>query len=218
MTVISTTVSRTKPGRADDAVAMAAAAAELLGRNGARDCRLLLAGVAGEATGTQVFTCEFESNEAYGIWADKLAGDAESAALLARVNTKGSPIRIEQQALGTELPLNRPTKPGRGKIVEAYVSRLVPGQFGAALAFAGTVFDFLEKYGAVNCRLMQLFAAGSLSDTWVVSWEFDSMRSLGVAGDAYMTDPAGQAIFQVMTGSDSPTTTISSGIYTDVPL
>jgi hypothetical protein len=218
MTVISTTVSRAKPGRANDAVAMAVEAAKLLQRHGARDCRLLLAGAAGEATGTQVFSCEFENNEAYGVWADKLAGDAETEAFVARLNAEDSPITVQTQSLGIEIPLNRSAKGGHGKIVEAFVSRLVPGRFEAALDFAGTVFDFLERYDAVNCRLMQLVTAGTLTEAFVVSWEFDSMQALGRAGDAYMTDPDGQAIFQVLTGPSAPTTTITSGIYTDIPL
>ena len=32
-----------------------------------------------------------------------------------------------------------------------------------------------------------------------------------------MSDPAGQALMQALTGPDCPVTTISSGIYTELP-
>jgi hypothetical protein len=57
-----------------------------------------------------------------------------------------------------------------------------------------------------------------MTDALVGSWEFENMRTLGRANDAYLSDPTGQALMQIMTASDSPVTTISSGIYTDIPI
>ncbi len=55
MSVVSTVVSRPKPGRNAEAVNVAAQAAQLLKRNGAKDCRLLVANIAGEGSGLPTF-------------------------------------------------------------------------------------------------------------------------------------------------------------------
>src|SRR3954463_6050731 len=82
MTVIQTTVTRPKPGRRHDAVAIAVEAAKLLERHGGENNRLLLAQPAGEATGGHVFISEFESGEAWGAFTDSLFQDQELETLL----------------------------------------------------------------------------------------------------------------------------------------
>jgi len=54
MSVIQSTVTRPKPGRRHDAVALGVEAAKLLERHGAANNRLLLGQPAGEATGSHV--------------------------------------------------------------------------------------------------------------------------------------------------------------------
>ena len=103
-------------------------------------------------------------------------------------------------------------------MIEAYVSRALPGRFDAALELAGVAFDFLESHGAVGCRLMQLNDAGLMSECLVVSWEFENVRAAGKATDAYFTDPSAQSLAQIITGADSPITPITSGMYTQIPL
>lgn len=95
---------------------------------------------------------------------------------------------------------------------------MVPGRFEACLELASTVFDFVESNGATGCRLMQLNAAGSLSECLVVSWEFPSMAALGRMGGAFGVDPEGRRIMEMLTGASSPVTTVSSGIYTQIPV
>jgi hypothetical protein len=218
MTVIYSTVSRARPGRRLDAVAAAAEGKKVVERDGAMDCRLSVATTAGEASGTFIFTMQFDSNEAYGAFADQAAEDQELAALTERLDHEDSPIMIEAQSLGAEIPLDRPVKAGRGRAIQAYLSRPLPGRFEGALDLARQAFDFVEANGAVNARLFTLLSAGSMTDALVVSWELESMRALGRVGDAYLTDPAGQALMQAMTGPDCPVTTISSGIYTEIPI
>ena len=218
MTVIYSTVSRARPGRRRDAVAAAAVGKKLVEREGAKDCRLSAAATAGENSGTFVFTMQFDSNEDYGGFADKTAGDQELAALAERLDHEDSPVMIEANSLGAEIPLDRPVKAGRGSAIQAYLSRPLPGRFEGALDLARQAFDFVEANGAVNARLFTLITAGSMTDALVASWEFESMRALGRVGDAYMSDPAGQALMQALTGPDCPITTISSGIYMEIPI
>ena len=218
MSVLNVTVSRAKPGKRDDAIALAAEAKKLLERHGAQNCRLLVASTAGEATGTYVFTTEFQNHQALGVFGDATAGDAELDALLNRISAEKSPIVIESQSLASEIPLDRKTKTGHGVYVESYISRPLPGRFEAALDLARQVFDFVEAHGAVNARLHQLAMAGSLSEATVASWEFQTLTAQGAATDAFATDPAGQAMMQAMLRPDWPVTTLASGTYVEVPI
>jgi hypothetical protein len=218
MTIMQTTVTRAKPGRRHDAIALALEASKLLERHGAEDSRLLAAQTAGEATGSHVFTTEFANGEAWGAFSDSLFADAELEALMDRVDRDDSPAVMESMSLGNEIPLGRDGPSDRGALVEAYISRVVPGRFAGALELATAVFDFTEQHGATNCRLLQLTSAGSLTDCLVASWELDSMRALGALGDAYGAEPAGQRIMEMLTGADGPITPVSSGIYVEIPL
>ena len=127
MSVVQTTVSRAKPGRRQEVAALALEAAKLFERHGAGESRLLVAGVAGETTGTYVFTTEFANGEAWGACTDALNADAETAALLDRVYSDPSPIVLESMSIGVDIPLGRAAAEGHGSVIEAYVSRDCPG-------------------------------------------------------------------------------------------
>jgi hypothetical protein len=217
MTVIETSISRAQPGRRQDAIALGVEGAKLLERHGA-SVRMFSGQPAGEASGSFVFTAEYENLEAWGECTDSLAADAEVTALLDRLYGADSPVVVESMSLGTEIPLGRQTRAGEGAVVEAYVSRAVPGRFDACLELASTVFDFVESKGGTNCRLMQLTAAGLLTECLVVSWEFASMAALGRMGDSFGTEAEGQRIMEMLTGASSPVTTVASGIYTQIPV
>ena len=117
MSVIQTTVTRPKPGRRHDAVAIAVEAAKLLERHGGENNRLLIAQPAGEATGGHVFTTEFENGEAWGAFTDSLFQDQELETLLDRVYGDDSPVVMESMSIGTEIPLGRsgPVEPAAGR-------------------------------------------------------------------------------------------------------
>jgi hypothetical protein len=218
MSLIQSTVTRAKPGRRHDAVAMAVEASKLLERHGADDCRLLAAQIAGEMTGTHVFTTEFADGLAWGEFNDSLAADAELEALLDRVERADAPVDMLSMSVGNEIPLGRSGPDERGAVVEAYISRTVPGRFEAGLELAVAVFDFVEAHGASRCRLMQLTNAGMLTDCMVASWELDDMKAVGRLGDAYGTESDGQRIFGELVAANGPVTPVSSGIYRVIPL
>jgi hypothetical protein len=199
-------------------VAASTEARKLLERRGVSECRLAMAATAGEASGTFAFSLQFDNNEAYGTFADKAAEDQDLQALVDRLDREDSPVVTETQSLAVEIPLDRAIKAGRGAVAQAYISKAVPGRFEAALDLAGQAFDFVEANGAVNARLYTLLGAGSMTDALVGTWEFENMRAMGRANDAYLSEPGGQALMQIMTSSDCPVTTISSGIYMDIPI
>ena len=218
MSLIQSTVTRAKPGRRHDAVAMAVEASKLLERHGADDCQLLAAQIAGEMTGTHVFTTEFADGLAWGEFNDSLAADAELEALMDRVERNDAPVDMLSMSIGNEIPLGRDGPTDRGAVVEAYISRTIPGRFEAGLALAADVFDFVEAHGATRCRLLQLTNAGMLTDCMVASWELDDMKSIGRLGEAYGSETEGQRIFSALVAADSPVTPVSSGIYRVIPL
>jgi hypothetical protein len=218
MTVFHSTMSRARPGRRHDAIAAAQVGKKLVEREGARDCRLGMATTAGEMSGTFIFTMQFDNNEDYGAFADKAALDMELSALMDRLDHEDSPTVLMSQSLGVEIPFDRPTKPGHGKVMEAYVGKALPGRFEGALDLARRTFDFVESKGAMNCHMISLLNAGMMTDALVVTWELENMRALGRLGDAYMSDPAGQEIFQMLTAADCPVTGMSSGVWQDIPL
>jgi len=218
MSVVQSTVTRAKPGRRHDAVAVGLEASKLLERHGAEDSRLLAADVAGEMAGTHVFTTEFDDAETWGRITDSLAADAELDALMDRVERDDSPVVVLSMSTGNVFPLDRSGSTDRGAVVEAYVSRVVPGRFEGALELAVAVFDFVEAHGGASCRLMQLTNAGMLTECLVASWELESMQELGRLGDAYGSEPEGQRIFGMLMAADCPITPVSSGIYREIPL
>jgi hypothetical protein len=213
---MSVTVTRPKPGRTRESIALGIQATKLLARVGAGNCRLLVAEAAGEAAGSQVFTIEFESNEAYGIFSDKASVDPQLEALVEQLGAADSPAVVEFQGLINEIPVGG--RSGRGHVIQSYISRPTPGQLEAAIDLTRRAFTFLEKQGAVSTRLFQQTVAGSQSETLVAAWEFETMQALGKAGDAFMTDPKGIALAQSIAQADAPVTVLNSAIYREVPL
>lgn len=218
MRTTHTTVSRPSPGRRADAVAIGVEAAKLLERHGADDVRLFEAGTAGEASGTHVFVAEFASATAYGECSDEMMRDPEIEVLLDRLYGAERALTIESQSVATEIDLGRTPRSGRGRILEAYLSRVVPGRYEAALDLAARALEWVESRDAVNGRLAQLTVAGSLADVMVVSWEFESMAAWGATSDAWMSDPAAQAVMETLTKGSVPVTPVMSALYTEIPL
>jgi hypothetical protein len=197
-------------------MAIALEGMKLFERHGARHPRLLAATTAGELSDTHVLTNEFENAEQYGRFVDELYRDTEMDSLLARIDSPDSPLDIESRSLATDIPLGRSGPTTHGSVIEHYVSRLIPGRFDRCQEVTARAFQFLERHGATNCRLLQLSEAGAATDALVSSWEFEDMRTWGAAADAWGTDPAGQQIMSILVGSDSPVTTVSSGIHRDL--
>ena len=217
MPVVHTVISRPKPGRQTEAINVAAQAAQLLRRNGAKDCRLLLANIAGEASGLHTFVSEYENNEDFGAVSEKLAVDPKLEALMEAATGVNSPVTIENQSLVAEVPLGRTGQSGRGSVIAVYISRLLPGQLQAGLDLARKGFDFVEGQGAMAPRLFVQSVAGSMTDLFVASFEFDSLRAWGKAQDAYLS-PKGQKLAALLQAPDCPMVTVGSHLYQEIPI
>jgi hypothetical protein len=197
---------------------MALEGMKLFERHGATHTRLLWATTAGELSSSYVLSNEFANAEDYGSFIDALYRDGEYEALMARIDAPDSPVTIESRSLTADVPLDRQGPTPHGGVIEVYLSRLVPGRFEACRRLAADLFDFLEAHGASNCRLGQLSHAGVSTRALVASWEFQTMKERGAATDAVGTNPAGQRIMELITGSDSPVVPSWSGLYRDVHL
>jgi hypothetical protein len=102
-------------------VAASTEAKKLLEQRGVAECRLSMAATAGEASGTFAFSLQFDSNEAYGAFADLAADDQDFRALIERLDREDSPVVVEAQSLAAEIPLDRAVKVGRGSVAQAYI-------------------------------------------------------------------------------------------------
>jgi hypothetical protein len=138
--------------------------------------------------------------------------------LVDRVERQDSPVDTIAMSIVTEIPLGRNGSTRHGAVVEAYISRVLPGRFEGAVGLANTVFDFVEGQGATNCRLSQMTSAGSMTDCLVASWELENARAIGRLGDSYFNQPEGQRILEMLTAADGPVSPVSSGIYAEIPL
>src|SRR6516165_6693789 len=99
MTTISSYVAQVKPGRFQDALELLRQAAKPLESHGAHDVRVLRSNT-GETYGGLVLSLEFENNEKYGIWYDKVMADDEIVALIAQGDGADSPYSNQMVSIG----------------------------------------------------------------------------------------------------------------------
>lgn len=218
MTVIQTIVGTVKPGRYDDHIALAHEAEKLLERHGGREIRLLAAGLAGEATGNWALGTQFADLEAFGAFSDDINTDPDLLSLMTRVRGVDAPSTIIGMSLSTEIPTGRTAAPGRGSVIEVYLSRCAPGRFEEAVALGVTVCDLVEANGAMNGRLSTMQYAGSGTDLLTASWEWANMRDFGKGAAMWQRDTKAQEIAAGMYAADAPVTMTFSGLYNVIPL
>jgi len=218
MSVVSAYVGKLKPGKLDQAVELGSLAKKVLERHGAKDTRMLGTALGAESYGSTVFSTEHESNQAFGAFYDKIMADDELLSLMQRAEGPDSPYVSTMLTTAAEIPLGRKTTAKHGKVVAVYISRPAPGRFEGAVTLGNNAFDFAEKHGAKNCRLLQQSAAGSQSDSLVAVMECESMAAYGKLLDAWTNDAAGQAIGMLIQSSDSPIVMSSHEVYVDIPI
>jgi hypothetical protein len=210
-------VSKPQPDRLEDAIEVSRQAAKMTGRHGA-EARLLAAQLAGEQTGTLVFTIEFESPEKYAQLVEELDGDKELQDLQVALTRSTSPVVMLATSVTTEIPLPGKHKTGRGSVVEVHITKPVPGRFEAAIQEADTVATLLEKAGAVNVQAFQMMYAGVQSGSIGMAIEWPSVSAQAKAATIWSTDPAAIELSTAVLNGTSATTLLSSALYRDIPL
>jgi hypothetical protein len=211
------TVSKPQPDRLEDAIELGRQAGKLIGRHGP-ECRLLAADTAGEQSGTFVFTVQFESIEKYGSQVEELDQDNELRDLQISLTRSTSPIVSLGASISTEIPLPGTHKSGRGSIVEVHIVKPALGRFEGAIQEADTAATLLEKAGAVNVQAFTMAYAGIMSGSLGLAVEWPSVKAQALAGNIWVTDPAGSALMAAMVNGTSASTLLSSALYREIPL
>ena len=209
---------RPKPGRRSDALALMSRTAKVVERLGSADNRLLVAGPAGEVTGVLRFVSQFEAHDAFGRFSDVAAEDDEWLALQDAVGTADSPVSLEGQTLAMQVLEGCEQNPGRGTVVEKYISVPKEGKFKQSLELGAMAFDFVQGHGARNGKIFYTEAAGKHADVLFISWEFDDMEAHCRAADSYRSDPRGEALMELTASPEWPNHVISSLLYRQLAL
>jgi hypothetical protein len=213
MTVVSSYVAQVKPGRFQDALELLRLAAKPLEARGAHNVRLLRA-ATGETYGGVVMSMEFENNEAYGTWYDKIMADDEIVGLLARADSADSPYLSQMTSISQEIPIEGPKE--RGRVVQVAVSRALPGRGQEVINLGSRSAQVLGRHGALGCRLLWITSGGLQSGLFVFVAEYASTAVMGKSGDALMSGPEGLAFLTDIYGAGSPITVISQGNYDEM--
>jgi hypothetical protein len=215
MTVISSFVAQVKPGRFQDALELLRRAAKPLESLGAHDVRILRS-ATGETYGGLVMSLEFENNETYGTWYDKIMADDEILGLLARADSADAPYVSQMVSLGQEIPIEGPK--GHGPVVQVSISKPLPGRAQEAISLGSRGAEVLGRHGARGCRLLWISSGGIQSGAFVFVTEFASTSAMGKTGDALMSDPEGLAFLTEVGSASAPATMMSQDIYYEMTL
>jgi hypothetical protein len=216
MTVISTFLAQVKPGRFEDALEMSRQAAKPLERLGAHNIRVLRGAASAETYGNIVFTIEFDNNETWGEFYDRMIADDELVSILAQADGEASPYGSQGIVVGTEIPLGAPT--GQGSVVQVTISKPLPGRMKDAIDLSVKVAAQFTKLGAVGSRLLWMGVAGLQTNTIVLTAEYTSMKALGKAADDFLVSTEGQGIIESAFGPTSPVVLLSQEVYQEIPL
>ena len=216
MTVINTFMAQVKPGRFEEVLEMSRRAAKPLERLGAHNIRALRGAASAETYGGWVFTMEYENNEAYGESYDRIMADDEMVGIMAQTDAENSPLLSQSIVVGMEIPLGAPT--GQGSVVQVTISKPLPGRFQDSIDLSVKVAALFTKQGAIGSRLFWMGAAGSQTNTLVLTAEYPNMKTLGKAADAFLADAAGQKILEDAFGTNAPVTVLSQEIYQEIQL
>jgi hypothetical protein len=216
VTVLNVFMGQPKPGRYDDVVEMSRTANKVIERHGGRNMRTVVATVSTAAYGNVVNICEFEDLEAWGGFLDAVLSDEEIAALLAQLRSENTPYLTQSTGVVVEVPLGR-QRGANGPVIASFMSAPVPGRYQDAVTLTGQAFELLERHGARNCRLFAQQANGIQPEVLISSAEFDSIKACGKTLELMTSDPAGQSIMMLAQSSDSPTRTLSTDIYIEIP-
>jgi len=99
------------------------------------------------------------------------------------------------------------------------VSKLNPGGLAQMLSTTEEVFGIIRRHGAVGTRLFQIVYGGSLSGQYVVTFEYPDLATFSAGLDMWESNPDDAAfLLRVTDPKDAPSTRLTSGVYTEIPL
>lgn len=190
-----------KPGRNDEAIALAQEAVKLFERLGADEVSFRLGG-GGTASGSTTFKFEAPNQAAMGELLDRMMSDGDYQGFMSRLNAAESPSTLGQLIGFNVLDLGLPAgTPGHvGTLVSWQPS---PGRADDALALAVDSAKVLLRLGASRCRISQIVTGENLP-AFVSVTESASFTEQGRWRDALTTDKEWQGITARLSDKHAP--------------
>jgi hypothetical protein len=105
MAVLGVVTSTVKPDRYEDFIDLNRKVKMVVERAGVKNVKLRAGLIAGQATGSFVFTIEADDFAAYGAAIDKYLADPEGQLVQSLLGTSASPIAELQYPLWVDVPL-----------------------------------------------------------------------------------------------------------------
>ena len=192
-----------KPGRNDEAIALAQEAMKLFERLGADEVAFRLGG-GGTTSGSTSFKFEAPSQVKMGELLDGMMGDGDYQSFMARLNAESGPSVLGQLLGFNILDVGLPAgTPGRVGTLVAWQPK--PGRGEDAIGLAVDSAKVLLRLGASRCRIAQITTGENLP-AFVSSTESASFAAQGRWREAMATDKEGQAIVARLRAADAPGT------------
>lgn len=154
---------------------------------------------------------------AYGEAFDRIMADDEMHGIVAAGKAADAPAVVDSSSLMIGIPIPG-EQTAHGSVSEVHLARLTPGQLEEMLSFTEQAFGVARRNGAIGTRLFQLAYAGSMSDSYVTTFDYEDLAGFGAAMDRWATDPEGRSVGERLSSSDAPVKIISSSLYTAIPL
>lgn len=190
-----------KPGRGDEATALAQEGMKLFERLGADEVAYRLGG-GGTASGSTSFKFEAPSQEKMGELLDRMMGDGDYQSFMARTNTENAPSVLGEIIGFNILDVGLPQgTPGRVGTLVAWSPN--PGRGEDAIALAVDSAKVLLRLGASRCRIAQITTGENLP-TFVSATESSSFAAQGRWREALTTDKEWQEILGRLMAADAP--------------
>lgn len=190
-----------KPGRQEDAIALASEAVKLFERVGAEEVTYRFGG-PGTPANSASFKFEAASQRAMGELIDRLLQDSDYQSLMQRVGGPDSPIvegeLLTFSVLDTGLPAGTP-----GQVGTLVSWRPHGGRVADAIALAIDAGRVLLRLGATRARVVQVTSGEGLP-LFVSATESASFAAQGAWRDALETDEEWQQIATRLTAADAP--------------
>lgn len=218
MAVMLSLQSRVQPGRLQDAIALAHETEKVSERHGAKEVRLLRPAVAGESVSDLTLTIDLADLDAYGAWSDEMGADPDVLSLQMRTMEPDSPVTVLNQSLMVEIPTGRTPAPGRGNVVEVYVSKPSPGRYETAAEDGLTACEVVEAVGAMNARIGTINFSGMGQGMTVASWEWADAKAFAKGFKVWETDKRAKALSERSLGANPTSTLVWSGLLQVIPL
>ncbi len=195
------THSIVKPGRSEDALALASEARKVFDRLGADSIRVL-GGSAGADPGSLTFVLEAANATELGRVIDRYLTDSDALSVQSRLTAPESPMEVKEITAYSVLELGLPQRPS-APVGSSVVWRANVGRLEDCLQLATQVAKIEMRLGGSRSRVAAI-ESGLLAGCNVSTTENETFEAQGAMRDAMSTDSEWLQIAARLTGADAP--------------